>query len=137
MTFQYWETVIRKTHFEPEKELMLAVLKDAIRTYKKCLHSENTRFKEVEAWLFERDRERLFSYESVCAVLGLSCENIRKGLLAWRLNAVANLACTEKMKAARREIIVDLSGKRKTLQAKPLLCSKNESLRWPFIRIDK
>jgi len=97
---QYWETVTRKTHFEPEKELMLAVLKDAVMTYKKCVYSGNTRFKEADAWLFQRDSDRLFSFESVCAVLGLSSENIRKGLLAWRLNAVADLARTDKMKVA-------------------------------------
>jgi hypothetical protein len=30
VTFKYWETVIRKSYSQPEKELMLAVLKDAI-----------------------------------------------------------------------------------------------------------
>lgn len=30
VTSTYWETVIRKSYSQPEKELMLAVLKDAI-----------------------------------------------------------------------------------------------------------
>jgi len=93
ITSKYWETVIRKNYFQPEKELMLAVLKDAVLTYKKCVYSGNTRFKEAEAWIFERDRNRLFSFESVCAMLGLSAGNIRKGLLAWRLNVLSDLAC--------------------------------------------
>ena len=38
VTFKYWETVIRKNYSQPEKELMLAVLKDAIMTYKKHVH---------------------------------------------------------------------------------------------------
>ena len=92
ITSKYWETVIRKNYLQPEKELMLAVLKDAVMTYKKCVYSGNTRFKEAEGWLFERDRDRLFSFESVCSVLGLSSANIRKGLLAWRLNTLSDLA---------------------------------------------
>ena len=93
ITSKYWQTVIRKTSFQPEKDFMLAVLKDAVMAYKKGVHSGNSRFKEAEAWLFERDRDRLFSFESVCSVLGLSSANIRKGLLAWRLNTLSDLAC--------------------------------------------
>ena len=100
ITSQYWETLIRKTHFQPEKELMLAVLKDAVMTYRKCTYSETMRFKEAEAWLFERDHDRLFSFESVCVVLGLSAENIRKGLLAWRLNAMADFTRHSTIKIA-------------------------------------
>ena len=72
VTSKYWETVMRKSYSQPEKELMLAVLKDAIMNYKKQMHLGNALFKEAETWLFERERDRLFSFETVCAVLGLS-----------------------------------------------------------------
>ena len=71
VTSKYWETVIRKSYSQPEKELMLAVLKDAIMNYKKRMHLGNALFNEAETWLFERERDRLFSFETVCAVLGL------------------------------------------------------------------
>lgn len=92
VTSKYWETVLRKRYSQPEKELMLAVLKDAILNYRKRMHLGNILFKEVEAWLFERDRDRLFSFETVCAVLGLSAGKIRGELLAWKLNALSDLS---------------------------------------------
>src|SRR5215813_2882575 len=91
LTFEYWETVIRKSSFQPEKELMLAVLKDAVMIYKTRIYSANALFKEAETWLFNRERDRLFSFETVCAVLGFSAEKIRQNLLAWKLNAPAPL----------------------------------------------
>ena len=87
MTSKYWDTVIRKNYSQPEMELMLAVLKDAVMTYKRRIHLENTLFKEAESWLFERERDRLFSFETVCAFLGLSPGKIRSELMAWKLNA--------------------------------------------------
>jgi hypothetical protein len=91
LTFEYWETVIRKSSFQPEKELMLAVLKDAIMIYKTRIYSGNALFKEAETWLFNRERDRLFSFETVCFVLGFSAEKIRENLLAWKLNGRASL----------------------------------------------
>jgi hypothetical protein len=91
VTFKYWETVIRKNYSQPEKELMLAVLKDAILNYKKRMHLGNALFKEAETWLFEREGDRLFSFETVCAVLGLSPGKIRSEVIAWKLNAMSNL----------------------------------------------
>ena len=92
VTSKYWETVIRKSYSQPEKELMLAVLKDAIMNYKKRMHLGNALFNEAETWLFERERDRLFSFETVCAVLGLSPGKIRSELIAWKLNAMSNLS---------------------------------------------
>ena len=48
VTSTYWETVIRKSYSQPEKELMLAVLKDAIMNYKKRMHLGNALFQEAE-----------------------------------------------------------------------------------------
>jgi hypothetical protein len=92
VTSKYWETVIRKNYSQPEKELMLAVLKDAIMTYKKRMPLGNALFKEAETWLFDRERDWLFSFETVCAVLGLSAEKIRQNLLAWKFNALSDLS---------------------------------------------
>jgi hypothetical protein len=92
ITFKYWETVIRQSYSQPEKELMLAVLKDALITYKKCICSGNALFKEAENWLFDRERDRLYAFETVCAVLGLSAEKIRRNLLAWKLNALSDIS---------------------------------------------
>ena len=89
VTSAYWETVIRKSYSQPEKELMLAVLKDAIIIYKKQFYCGNALFKEAETWLFGRERDWLFSFGTVCAVLALSPRKIRQNLLAWKLNALS------------------------------------------------
>jgi len=96
VTFKYWETVIRKSYSQPEKELMLAVLKDAIMIYKKHVYSGNALFQEAETWLFDRERDWIFSFGTVCTVLGLSPEKIRQNLLAWKLNAPSALVGRER-----------------------------------------
>ena len=70
---------------------MLAVLKDAIMIYKRQIYSRNALFKEAENWLFDMERNRLFAFETVCAVLGLSPEKIRQNLLTWKLNVLSPL----------------------------------------------
>lgn len=88
----YWETVVRKHYSQPEKELMLAVLKDAVLNYRKRMHTGDILFKEIEGWLFARDRDRLFSFETICVVLGLSPGKLRSELLAWKLNVLSDLS---------------------------------------------
>lgn len=78
---QYWETVTRKHRLEPEKKLMLAVLEDAVWTYRKYLFTRKLVFTEVKDWFFEQDSDWLFSFENICDVLGFSPERIRQGLV--------------------------------------------------------
>ncbi len=92
ITSAYWETVMTKNYSQPEKELMLAVLKDALMTYKKRMRLGNALFREAETWFFSTEKDRLFSFETVCAILGLSPGRIRNELLAWRLNILSDLA---------------------------------------------
>ena len=62
ITCKYWETVIRKSYSQPEKELMLAVLKDALLNYRKILRKPNKRFSADRAWFFANDHDSLFSF---------------------------------------------------------------------------
>jgi hypothetical protein len=78
---QYWETVTRRHRLEPEQRLMLAVLEDAVWTYRKYLFTQKVVFTEVEEWFFEEDSDWLFSFGNICDVLGFSAERIRQGLL--------------------------------------------------------
>ena len=87
ITYRYWETVTKKEHSEPERELMRAVLKDALFTYRKGLFKPHPRFMEVEHWLFEEDNGQLFSFEVICFVLGLNSQRIRHNLLGWKASA--------------------------------------------------
>jgi hypothetical protein len=79
----YWETVNSKRAPEPERYLMLAVLKVAILDFKKRYHARDARFHEAQDWLFGRENDGVFAFESVCEVLRLSPGKIRNGLLQW------------------------------------------------------
>jgi len=85
---QYFENLRRKTHFEPEKRLMLAVLEDAIRYYQDNLFSRHSKrkriFDETEEWIVTPDGDWVFSFDHVCETLGLSPEYLRRGLLRWK-----------------------------------------------------
>jgi hypothetical protein len=58
---QYFETLRRKTLFEPEKRLMLAILEDAINCFQDNLLAQDVRnsrlFHEAEEWIVEADSD--------------------------------------------------------------------------------
>lgn len=85
---QYFENLRRKTYFEPEKRLMLAVLEDAIRCYQDNLHAHNSKrkrlFDETEEWIVTGTDDYVFSFRHVCEALGLSPEYLRQGMLRWK-----------------------------------------------------
>jgi len=83
LTERYWETVTRWQTSEPERDLMLAVLRVAIRDFKKRYHARDGHFRDARDWLFEKGSDELFAFESVCAVLRLSPRRIRNGLIQW------------------------------------------------------
>ncbi|MBI4525539.1 MAG: hypothetical protein HY695_17205 [Deltaproteobacteria bacterium] len=81
------------SHAEPEKMLLLAALKDAVRCYRKYVFASDrvrrARFREAEAWLMDEDSSWPFSFENVCGVLGLEPTAIRGELNRWRRKEVA------------------------------------------------
>jgi hypothetical protein len=88
LSTQYFENLRRKTLFEPEKRLMLAILEDGIHCYFDNLHASGSKrkrlFEDAAAWIVESDGDWVFSFESVCGALGLNPEYVRQGLLRWR-----------------------------------------------------
>lgn len=79
----FWDAVRRTGHSYPEQDLLLAVLKDALLNYRKNLRRCNKAFLAERAWFFDNETDRLFSFESVCAALGLNAAKIRQQLVAW------------------------------------------------------
>jgi len=67
-----------------ERLLMLAVLEDALDCYRKCRRSREaaTRllFDETRAWVESRDRDTLFSFESICEALDIDPDYLRRRL---------------------------------------------------------
>jgi hypothetical protein len=88
LSAQYFGNLRRKTHFEPEKRLMLALLEDAINCYQDNMNSRSSKkkrlFEETEQWILEAGGDWIFSFDSVCETLGLNPAYVRQGLLRWK-----------------------------------------------------
>ncbi len=84
---QQYPPVMRRTDYgEPERELMLAVLEDAIYCFQSYASAQDSirrrLFLQAKEWLMEDDDDQwLFSFANICAVFGFSLHYIRAGLL--------------------------------------------------------
>ncbi|HEU4341607.1 MAG TPA: hypothetical protein VFU31_08560 [Candidatus Binatia bacterium] len=85
---QFFDTMRRTEHFEPEKNLLLAILEDAIHNYRKYSLAHDRvgreRFAEAEHWIMHAEDDWIFSFVNVCELLGLDPEHLRRGLRDWR-----------------------------------------------------
>jgi hypothetical protein len=77
---QYWDMFASGGEVAPEKRLLIAVLEEAIKSYRALAFSGGRRFAEVEEWFACDDNRYTFSFASICEVLGLSATGIRKSL---------------------------------------------------------
>lgn len=86
----------RKTAADPEKELVLALIEDAVFCFKKYWGS--TREKEqrlcadAEAWFFDDEREWPLSFLNVCDLLELDPAYLRGGLRRWKEEKVRGVS---------------------------------------------
>lgn len=82
---EYQDTFRRRTHLEPEKTLMLAVLEDAITCFQKYARARPSKskqmFREAEEWILQKDSQYFFSFEHICESLGFEPEYVRHGLM--------------------------------------------------------
>jgi hypothetical protein len=78
----------------PETRLMLAVLEDALATFRRGINSlipaERQCFREVETWLRSGDNESPFSFECICWTLGMNPDYVRAGFYQVKRDAVLN-----------------------------------------------
>ncbi|HEU4341659.1 MAG TPA: hypothetical protein VFU31_08825 [Candidatus Binatia bacterium] len=105
LSAQYFENLRRKTVLEPEKRLIVAVLEDAINVFQNNLTAQSGRgkklFDEAEEWIWEQDGHWLFSFESVCEILGLNPAYVRRGLLRWKEKQLAQSRSSESWEKRR------------------------------------
>jgi hypothetical protein len=73
---------------EPEKALMLAVLKSALEDFQDSIDERNCiekqRFLDAEEWILNTDNDWAFSFENICEALQLEPSSIRRRLLSWK-----------------------------------------------------
>ena len=106
VTFSETEVTART----PEERLMIAVLEDALVTFERGLTSRNPMvrraFHEVDHWVRNRENDGLFSFESICSMLGLDTEYLRAGLAVVKRSARLHQK-TNTIRKLRREHIAD------------------------------
>jgi hypothetical protein len=75
---------------------MLAVLEDAINCFQANVMAERGRpkklFNETVDWFLDRNDDWPFSFESVCEILRLNPDYVRRGLLQWKAKKLAQPA---------------------------------------------
>lgn len=88
---QFLDTFRRKQHLEPEKKLMLAILEDGIACFQKYLFARDGKgkalFREAETWVLDQG-DGVFSFASVCEILSLDPDYLRRGLAEWKKAAL-------------------------------------------------
>ncbi len=81
----------RKIPLEAERILLLAILEDGVRCYQENLFAvggkRRTLFEEAKDWLFSDDDSWFCSFISVCTMLNLDPNYIRRGLRQWEAKA--------------------------------------------------
>ena len=92
---RYLDTLRRSEHWEPEKALLVAILEDAIHTYRKYRTARDRvgkeRYREAEQWIMGGGDDWIFSFTNVCELLGLSPDYVRRGVIE-SVNATAKEA---------------------------------------------
>ena len=81
---QYFSTAKLPPAIQSEVRLMLAVLEDAIDCYQRYARSkiaqQREEFENAQQWIESDETEWVFSFESICTVLGIDPNYIRDGL---------------------------------------------------------
>ena len=84
VTEQFFDTMRGNHHLMPERELLIAILEDAIYSYRKYRWARDgegkENFREAEEWIMEGSDDWIFSFNSICELLGLDPDYIRRRL---------------------------------------------------------
>ena len=85
---QFQATQTRQLALDPERVLMLAVLRDAVSCYQDHAGARNklkrSLHRDAEEWILDRDRSYLFSFDNLCDALGYDPDYMRAGLCRWK-----------------------------------------------------
>ncbi len=71
-----------------EKQLMLAVLEEAVATFQRHIDDETRRgqrlFREAAEWTQSVDTSWAFAFENICHAIDVDPEYLRRGLESWK-----------------------------------------------------
>jgi hypothetical protein len=113
---------------EGERRLMLAILEDAVSCFQKFAGATRPRgrrlFQEAHDWFFGEESGWIFSFESVCTVLGIHPEYFRTNLQRWKERQLSQppevraKVARVRLRAARRHKILPFVPRRRNKAAK-------------------
>ena len=83
-----FDRIYRSRPLSPERELMVAILEEAVADYQRCFSARDKkarkRFAEAERWIEDTDSEWIFSFINCCEALAVEPGYLRQGLLRWK-----------------------------------------------------
>jgi hypothetical protein len=75
----------RSRPLSPERELMAAVLEEALADYQRCWKARDKkameRFADAQTWILDSNSEWIFSFVNCCEALGIEPDYLRQGLI--------------------------------------------------------
>ena len=81
-----------------ERRLLLGVLEEAVRSFFQYRSARGRRgkqlFREVQEWLWSKDRHWLYSFENICMHLRLNPDYLRRGLQRWQQTSARGKSST-------------------------------------------
>jgi hypothetical protein len=90
---QFFAAMKKRVPREPEYRLIVAVLEDAIDCYQKHLFARDPKarqlFDDAAEWIDSDDRAWPYSFVSICEILNLNPEYVRRGLHTWKEDQTA------------------------------------------------
>jgi len=120
---QFFDHFRSNSILEGERRLMLAVLEDAVSCFQKYAGATRPRarrlFQEAEEWFLDEEGNWVFSFESICAVLGINAEYFRKNLERWKQELLSQTPANRpkvgrvRLRAARRHKILPFVPRRR------------------------
>jgi hypothetical protein len=109
---QDFDRIYRSRPRSPERDLMLAILEEALNDYQRCFrardHKGRKRFADARAWIMNTDSEWIFSFINCCEVLGIEPDYLRQGLRLWRQTRrprLASLPVTSRDKNLHKKLL--------------------------------
>jgi hypothetical protein len=112
------------------KRLMLAVLRDALEclagraSYREGSNA-NRSVEEAAGWIADTNEREVFSFNSVCYVLGLDAAAVRKALIDW---PATGLRMSRRSPVAREPVKLSLAPYRKRSPSIPYPSGDNRAL---------
>ena len=83
-----FDRIYRSGPISPERDLMVAILDEALNDYQRCFRAREKkgrkRFADARAWILKTDSQWIFSFINCCEVLGIDPGYLRRGLLRWK-----------------------------------------------------